>query len=175
MKKALIVVDYQNDFVSGSLGFSGAENIEKNIADHIMNYRKNNDDIIFTLDTHDDEYLNTLEGKYLPVKHCIAHSLGNELYGNIKKLKLASDKTFVKHTYGSLKLADYLEEKQYTEILFVGLVSNICVLTNAVIARTALPECNIIVDALSTSSHDKKLNDEAFDIMEGLNITITNR
>lgn len=175
MKKALIVIDYQIDFVDGSLGFEDAKKLETVIADKITAYRSSNNEIIFTLDTHDDDYLNTLEGKSLPIKHCIAHTLGNELYGKIKKLKLENDKTFVKHTYGSLKLAEYLKEKQFDELEIVGLVSNICVLTNAVLARTALPNCKITVDANATDSFDKSLNEKAFDILEGLNITVTNR
>lgn len=172
MKKALIVIDYQVDFVNGTLGFEDAQKLETIIADKITKYRENNDEIIFTLDTHDDNYLNTLEGKNIPVKHCIAHTLGNELYGKIKKLKLESDKTFVKHTYGSLKLADYLEEKQFAELEMVGLVSNICVLANAVIARTALPNSKITIDAKATDSYDKSLNEKALDVLQGINITI---
>lgn len=175
MRKALIVIDYQIDFVNGTLGFDGAQKIEKTISDKITEYRNNNDEIIFTLDTHDDDYLNTLQSKSLPVKHCLAHTLGNELYGNVKKLKLETDKTFVKHTYGSLKLAKYLEEKQFDKLMIVGLVSNICVLSNAVIARTALPGCEITIDANATDSYDKSLNEKALDILEGLNITIINR
>lgn len=175
MKKALIVIDYQVDFVNGTLGFDNAQKLEEIICEKITNYRNNNDDIIFTLDTHDDDYLNTLEGKSLPIKHCLAHTLGNELYGKVKKLKLESDKTFVKHTYGSLKLADYLEEKKFEKLEIVGLVSNICVLTNAVIARTALPNCEIIIDSKATDSHNKSLNEKALDVLEGLNIKVINR
>lgn len=175
MKKALIVIDYQVDFVNGTLGFESAQKLERIISDKIKEYRKNNDEIIFTLDTHDDDYLTTLEGKSIPVKHCIAHTLGNELYGNIKKLKLETDKTFVKHTYGSLKLAKYLEEKRFDGLMIVGLVSNICVLSNAVIARTALPNSKITIDAQATDSKNKSLNEKALDVLEGLNITIINR
>lgn len=175
MKKALIIVDFQNDFVNGSLGFEGADNLNSVITGYIKEYRKNNDDIIFTLDTHDNNYLQSLEGKSLPIIHCIEGTLGHELYGDVKNFKKDSDKSFIKHTYGSLKLAAYLKEKEFDELLFVGLVSNICVLTNAVIARTALPECIITVDAKATASYDKILNNKAFDIMEGLNIKVINR
>ena len=79
MKKLLIVVDYQNDFVNGSLGFDKAKEIENNIAGKIMKYRNDNDDIIFTYDTHYDNYLNTYEGKHLPVAHCIENTDGHKL------------------------------------------------------------------------------------------------
>ena len=86
MKKLLVVVDYQNDFVSGSLGFKDALSIEDYLADLIEKYHQNNDDVIFTLDTHQTDYLNSQEGKNLPITHCIENSEGWMLYGKIKDL-----------------------------------------------------------------------------------------
>ena len=71
MKKLLVVVDYQNDFVDGALGFPKAKLIEEGICDRIIEYENNGDDVIFTLDTHYEDYMETEEGKNLPVKHCI--------------------------------------------------------------------------------------------------------
>jgi nicotinamidase-related amidase len=76
MKKLLIVVDYQNDFVTGSLGFKKAQSLEKGIVRLIKTFIKNNDDIVFTMDTHDNKYLETIEGKKLPIKHTLINSLG---------------------------------------------------------------------------------------------------
>jgi nicotinamidase-related amidase len=76
MKKLLIVVDYQTDFVNGSLGFKKAVKLEKGIVNKIKLFIKNHDDIFFTMDTHDDAYLNTIEGKKLPIKHAIVNSAG---------------------------------------------------------------------------------------------------
>lgn len=175
MKKILIVVDYQNDFVTGSLGFDRAVSLEKPIAEKIRLYRKNGWEIAFTMDTHGEDYLMTQEGKNLPVPHCIENTDGWRLYGSIADLCKADDKKFVKHAFGSMELADYLEQKRYDRIELVGLVSNICVISNAVLAKAALPEAEITVDAFCTASNEESINQKALDIMEGLQINIYNR
>lgn len=81
MRKCLITVDYQVDFVNGSLGFDGAEKLENVIAGKIEKYREEGADIIFTLDTHHCDYLTTFEGRILPIEHCIEYTKGHELYG----------------------------------------------------------------------------------------------
>lgn len=84
MKKCLIVVDFQNDFIDGALGFDEAIDIKDNIVKKIINSRKLNRDVIFTLDTHKDDYMNTEEGKNLPVKHCVKGTYGHELHPEVK-------------------------------------------------------------------------------------------
>lgn len=172
MKKLLIVVDYQNDFVNDSLGFNGAEKLENKIIEKISEYKDN--DVIYTLDTHNENYMDTMEGKNLPVKHCIKNSEGWNLYGRLKDL-LKDNQCFEKETFGSTELFDYLLNNNYESIELVGLVSNICVISNAIIAKTALPESEIIVDASCTASFDDSLNKKALDVMEGLQIKIINR
>lgn len=86
MKRLLIVVDYQNDFVSGSLGFEKAIQLEKSIVETIKEYQNNNDEVIYTMDTHPQNYLETYEGQHLPIEHCIENSKGWELYGKVKNL-----------------------------------------------------------------------------------------
>lgn len=175
MKKILVVVDYQNDFVSGSLGFEKAVELEQNIADKIQEYRQDGDEIVFTLDTHYDNYLKTQEGKNLPVEHCIKNRSGWNLYGKIAGLFRNTDVCFEKPTFGSMELAHYLEKNAYNSVELIGVVSNICVISNAVLAKAALPEANIIVDASCTASNDDNLNEKAFDVMEGMQIKVTNR
>ena len=85
MKKLLLVIDYQNDFVSGSLGFEQAVSLEAPICDKIEVYLKNGDDVIFTLDTHDQNYASTQEGKKLPVPHCLKGTHGWQVYGKAEK------------------------------------------------------------------------------------------
>lgn len=172
MKKCLIVVDYQNDFVSGSLGFSGAEELESRIIRKIKQYRENGDEIMFTFDTHDEGYLNTQEGRKLPVAHCLKGTDGHRLYGKLADMICETDKQFHKDTFGSDGLYMYLKENMFTGIELVGLVSNICVITNAILAKTAQSETPITVDAKCTASHDSKLNQAALDVMEGLQINI---
>ncbi|GHU40554.1 amidase [Clostridia bacterium] len=171
-KRCLIVVDYQNDFVSGSLGFPGADGLENRIIEKIMQYRENGDDILFTLDTHEEDYLTTQEGKNLPVIHCIKGSLGHRLYGKIEVLRKDTDKCFEKPTFGSDRLYEYLKNTPYVSIELVGLVSNICVLSNAVLAKTAQPETPILVDSQATASHDEKLHEAAMAVLKGLQVEV---
>lgn len=174
MKKLLIVVDYQNDFIDGSLGFKGAELLSKTIKEKILNYINNNDDIIYTLDTHYDNYMDTKEGKHLPIKHCIKDTEGWKINKEVDFLDKAV-KVFEKPTFPSLDLANYLKEKQYDEVELCGLVSNICVLSNAIMVKAALPNSKIFIDALATDSFDKVLEDKCFDVLEGLHIEVINR
>lgn len=173
MKRLLVVVDFQNDFVSGSLGFDGAERLDEKICAKINEYRNSADDIAFTFDTHDDSYLNTQEGKLLPVSHCEIDTWGWQLYGNVAKLEQDRDMRFNKPGFGSNGLYMYLRQNHYDTIEFVGLVTNICVIANAVLAKTALPEARIIVDAACVDSYDKALHKEALHVMEGLQISVT--
>ena len=170
MKKLLIVVDYQNDFVTGSLGFPGAELLEEPILSKIKEYEANGDHIVYTFDTHYDEYLETREGRGLPIKHCIHETDGHALFGKVlehyQKREYKWDKAIFKDTFGSSDLMkELLERKQYEVIELVGLVSYICVISNAIIAKTAQPEAEIVVDSSCTDGPDKKLHDACLKLM----------
>jgi len=169
MKKLLLVVDFQNDFVDGSLGFDDAEDVVEPIYAKIEEYKDNGDDIIFTRDTHDENYLKTQEGKNLPVKHCIINTHGWEIYGEANQY---ADKVFDKPSFGSLELGNYLKDKDYDYIELAGLVSNICIISTAVIVKAALPEALIVVDERLTDSYDKKLHEEALNVMEGFQVKV---
>ncbi len=175
MNKCLIVVDYQNDFIDGQLGFEEAIDIRDKIVEKIEDYRSNNCDIIFTMDTHEEKYLETEEGKYLPVKHCIKGTEGHKLHKSVEALKSPKDNVFEKHTFPSLELGKYLENKNYDVIELCGLVSNICVISNAIIVKSALPNAHVIVDAEATDSFDKALHTKSLDVMEGLQIEVVNK
>lgn len=167
--KLLIVVDFQNDFVSGALGFSGAAELENGICAKIKEYE--GEDVIYTLDTHTEDYLLTQEGKNLPVVHCVKGTDGHELFGKVKQA-LDGKKFFEKNTFGSGELYEYLKGKAYKSIELCGLVSNICVISNAVIAKTACPEAEITVNPSLTASFDAEMNNKALDVMRGLQIKV---
>ena len=176
MKKCLIVVDFQNDFVSGALGFSGASELESRICGKIEEYRENGGDILFTFDTHGEDYMDTQEGKNLPVPHCLRDTSGHALYGRVAELLADSDKRFYKNTFGSGELFDYLRaQPRFESIELCGLVSNICVISNAVLAKTAQPDTPIIVDAACTASFSGELNQASLEVMAGLQVEIINR
>ena len=174
MQKLLVVVDYQNDFVDGSLGFTEAVLLHEKICEKILAYKSEKQTIVFTLDTHEPEYAKTQEGRNLPVPHCIRGTRGHELYGRLEDLSDGCIR-FEKGTFGSDLLFTYLQDNIFDSIELVGLVSNICVISNAVIAKTAQPEAQIIVDAACTASFDPQLNEKTLDILEGLQVKVTNR
>lgn len=173
MKKLLIVVDYQNDFVDGTLGFPGAENLDNLIYQKIFEHKFSGNDVIFTFDTHYDNYLTTEEGKSLPVKHCIKGTNGHQLYGKVGSVFDPSlDLYFEKETFPSLDLANYLKNKDYEEVELCGLVSNICVLSNVIMVKSALPNAHIVVDHNLTSSFDQELNDATMKILKGIHVEV---
>lgn len=173
MKKLLIVVDFQKDFVDGSLGFEKAVKLDDLIYNKILEYKNNNDDIIYTFDTHDDDYFETMEGKKLPILHCQKGDLGHQLYGKVKDLfDKEKDIYFEKPTFPSLELANYLKDKDYTDVEVCGLVSNICVLTNVVMVKAALPNASIVVDKSLTDSFDEILNEYTFEILKGIHVNV---
>ncbi len=171
-KRLLIVVDYQKDFVDGALGFPGAEKLEEPICEKILEYKSGGGDIVYTMDTHDETYLNTLEGKVLPVPHTVKGTPGWELYGRVKR-ELEGCREFQKPTFPSGALYEYLKGKPYASVELVGLVSNMCVISNAVMVKAALPNAEILVDRDCTASFDVQLHEEALRVMEGFHVKIT--
>lgn len=143
-RKLLVVVDMQNDFVNGSLGTKEAESIVSAVKGKIETYKAQEDEVVFTMDTHYDNYLETLEGKSLPVKHCIEGTDGWRLCPALEDFE---GSRFEKPTFGSVSLARYVVEKEYESIELVGLCTDICVISNALILKAVLPGTPIIVDA----------------------------
>lgn len=175
-KKLLIVVDYQNDFTVGSLGCPQAAAIEAAVAAKIEEYRAMGEaaQIIFTMDTHDKDYLHTQEGRNLPVEHCIKGFDGWQLYGKVAALKSPADLVFSKPTFGSLELADYLRDKggEYESVELAGVVTNICVISNMVLTKAAMPEVPILIDAACVASNDDTIGEAALAVMETMHVKV---
>lgn len=142
MKKTIIVVDMQNDFVTGSLGTKEACKTVPVIEKLLKENQENQ--IIFTQDTHHEDYLSTNEGKMLPVKHCMKGTKGWEI---IPELKEWTHQAIMveKPTFGSLKLPQLISQNQPEQIILVGVCSDICVISNALILKAYFPETPIIV------------------------------
>ncbi len=172
MKECLVVVDYQVDFVSGSLGFEGAECLDEKIFSEIETVRARGGDVIFTFDTHMPDYLETSEGKKLPVPHCIKGSAGHALYGKTATALREGDRCFEKPTFGSVALAEYLSGEGYDTITLVGLVSHICVLTNALLIKSFLPDATVSVIAGLTDAADKDLHRAALAVLKSVQVEI---
>ena len=171
MKRVLIVVDYQNDFVSGSLGFLGAEKLEAKIISFVKEFEESNDIVVFTMDTHDSGYLDTVEGKRLPISHCIKGSDGWKITNELSKY-VGNHKIICKPTFPSLELGNYLSLIDASEIHLVGLVSDICVISNAIIAKAACPNANIYIHKNLTSSSNLKMQKKSFELAENLHINV---
>lgn len=183
MKKLLVVVDYQNDFVDGALGFPGAEEIDQGIAKTIQHYFAAGDLVLFTFDTHGENYLESREGRALPVPHCLDGSHGWRLYGKVQEQcreTCANHQLFQvkKQTFGMtpadlVRLAEQIGEVR--KILIVGVVTNMCVIANAVMLQAQWPEAQISVDAALCRSFDPALHEKALDVMQGLQMQILHR
>ena len=187
--KMLVVVDYQYDFVSGSLGFAGAELLDKPIAEKIREYMNKGSYIVKTMDTHQKNYLETREGKNLPIEHCIYGTEGWEVYGETKKTLEEADKKFGVHsinkaTFGvGVGSMSYLKDmlamncirtKDIETIEFVGLVSNICVISNVCVFQAAFPDAQIVVDPKLIASNDPEMHKAVLKVMQGLQVKFIN-
>ena len=170
--KALVVVDYQIDFVNGALGFAGAELLDPLIVGKIEQCRKEGGKVIFTFDTHTEDYLNTAEGRKLPVPHCIKGTEGHKLYGETAKCVKPEDTVIEKPSFGSLELIKVLQEGGFDEVELCGLVTDICVVSNAVIAKAALPEARVIVDGNACASFDKDKHNAALEVMKSVHVDV---
>ena len=177
MNRYLFVIDYQNDFVDGALGFPGAEKLDEKIAAKVRSYGKGK--VLFTRDTHFENYLETREGKNLPVVHCIKGSEGWQVYGETAKALAEVEAPGIDKLVFGMDVTDpataAVLPESADEIELVGLVSNICVVSNAVVLQSKYPEATIIVDAACTDSFDKSLNEKVLDVLTGFQVKVINR
>ena len=177
VERYLFVIDYQKDFVDGALGFPGAEKLDARIAQKVRAYGEGR--VLFTRDTHFENYLTTREGRNLPVVHCIRGTEGWQVYGETAKaLAEVNAAAIDKRSFGmdttDPETAAVLPETA-GEIELVGLVSNICLISNAVVLQSRYPEATIVVDALCTDSFDKSLHEKTLDVLSGFQVKVINR
>ncbi len=172
MRKLLIVVDMQNDFIDGSLGTPEAQAIVGNVAEKIKTYPS--EDVFATRDTHGPGYLDTQEGRNLPVEHCIKGTPGWEIRPEIAEL-LAGARIVDKPTFGSTELAEIIAgiaEKEEISIELVGLCTDICVVSNALLLKARMPEVPITVDPLCCAGVTPEKHDAALVTMASCQIGI---
>lgn len=144
MKKLLVVVDMQKDFIDGALGTKEAVAIVPAVVEKIEDATLEGRDIVFTRDTHFDNYMNTQEGKKLPVPHCIKDTEGWQICVELAPYT-KDKKIFDKITFGSVELMEYVKNSEYDDIELIGLCTDICVISNAMLIKAALPEAKITV------------------------------
>ena len=177
MNRYLFVIDYQNDFVDGALGFPGAEKLDAGIAAKVRAYGEGH--VLFTRDTHFDNYLDTREGRLLPIVHCIKGTPGWELYGETAAACAEVNAPAIDKLVFGMDVTDpataAVLPAQADEIELVGLVSNICVISNACVLQAKYPEARIIVDAALTASMDPGMHEKVLDVLEGFQVKVINR
>ena len=173
MKKILVVVDIQNDFVDGALGTPEAVAIIDNVAEKIKNF---DGDIFVTYDTHYENYMGTLEGKKLPVPHCIKGTDGWQLNGKIADaLNNKKYKTVEKLTFGSVELPELVKEvigDDTAEITLIGLCTDICVVSNALLLKANLLDCEIFIDASCCAGVTPDTHNAALETMKCCQINV---
>ena len=171
MKQILIIVDMQNDFIDGALGTKEAVAIVPKVEDKIRNF---DGEVFFTRDTHETWYLETQEGKNLPVPHCIRGTEGWQIRKELDALR--KTEPIDKETFGSTDLAADLlalhEDEEIGSITLVGLCTDICVISNALLAKAALPEVPITVDASCCAGVTPESHENALKAMEMCQIDI---
>lgn len=172
MPSCLIVVDMQNDFIDGALGFPGAASVVAVVGQKIQEAINRRIDVYFTMDTHDEAYLTMEEGLHLPVVHCQKGTLGHRLHPTLEAFVSQAAGIFEKTTFASLDLANHLKKKSYDRVELCGLVSNICVLSNAVMIKSALPDAHVVLDSLATASYDEQLHACALAVLKSIHVEI---
>lgn len=169
----LIVIDMQNDFITGTLGSPAAQGIVDKVVEKVENWKG---EVLFTRDTHGENYLSTQEGKKLPVVHCIKDSVGWEICDGLKPF--VKHTPYDKETFGgndiSSRVAEILEDvpQEDVSITLVGLCTDICVVSNAFLLKPAFPEAKIVVDSQCCAGVTPESHQKALDVMASCQIEI---
>lgn len=168
--KILCVIDMQNDFIDGALGTNEAVAITDNVVKKIELYRKNGDRVIFTRDTHYDNYMQTQEGRNLPVPHCIKDTDGWQISS---KLAVGDSLIIDKPTFGSVQLSEYIAGLEgVDEVELIGLCTDICVISNAMLIKARLPEVRVSVDSACCAGVTPESHSNALSAMKMCQIEI---
>lgn len=174
MAHVLIVVDMQNDFIFGSLGTPEAQAIVPYVKNRVLSFDGH---IYFTQDTHDDHYLDGEEGRHLPIMHCQRGSIGHRIHQDLEPLiKIKQALVIQKDTFGSKSLVDHLlklqEQEPIQSIELLGLCTDICVISNALLIKAYLPNIPIIVDAKGSAGVNPISHQNALEAMKMCQIDI---
>ena len=170
MKKILVVVDMQNDFIDGALGTPEAVAIVPYVKEKIESF---DGEVLFTRDTHAENYMDTQEGRNLPVPHCIKGTAGWEIRAELDALRRTE--AIDKLTFGSRDLVDVLaREGEIESITFVGLCTDICVISNAMVVKAFYPEIPLIVDARGCAGVTPESHARALEAMKMCQIKVVN-
>ena len=173
-KKVLIVIDMQNDFVDGSLGTKEAQAIAANVVSKAKNF---DGEVIFTRDTHGEDYMETQEGKFLPVKHCICGTKGWEVIPELEAVRRERGAhCYDKPTFGSVRLAQDLKEEfgrgELESVELIGVCTDICVISNALLIKANMPELTVAVDAVCCAGVTPGKHEAALETMRSCQVVV---
>jgi len=172
MRRVLCVIDYQNDFVTGSMGSPAAEAIAPALAERIREYISRGDEVCFTRDMHTPgDYEASCEGRHISVAHCMSGTPGCEIDPRIAPFA-EGRRVFDKTGFGSFELAEYLKSLDPDCIELAGVATNICVLSNAVMARTAAPRARVVVDRACVATYDEALGKAALEVLASICVDV---
>ena len=169
MKRLLVIVDMQNDFLTGTLANADAERVLANVKQKLEWARSENIEIVFTRDTHSEDYLSTQEGKNLPVPHCLKGTWGWEIADGLCK---GNEPVFDKPVFGSTELAAFVKEGGYTEVEVVGVCTDICVVSNVLLIKAYCPETVVTVDGNCCAGVTRESHEFALKTMSACQVRI---
>ena len=169
--KLLAVIDMHNDFVTGSLGTPEAAAIVSAVREKVAQAIQNGDEVAFTKDTHGPDYLETPEGRKLPVAHCIRGSDGWEIVDALEEFTHGRH-AFEKETFGCRELARWANGRSFDAVEVVGLCTDICVISNALMLKAALPRAEITVDSRCCAGTTPESHQRALEAMAVCQINI---
>jgi len=167
--KILIVVDMQKDFIDGSLGTPEAVAIVPAVIEKIKQYESDANHIIYTKDTHFEDYLETREGRNLPVRHCIKGTPGHDIPAEILR---SHETVFEKLTFGSVELISYLKSIEFDSVELIGLCTDICVVSNALMVKANFPEIEVSVDSSCCAGVTPETHEAALTTMKMCQINV---
>lgn len=169
--KILVVVDMQNDFITGALGSPEAQAVVPRVAEKIRSFEGR---VLFTRDTHGENYLETAEGRRLPVPHCIRGTEGWSLHPQLEALR--RERPIDKPAFGSVELGEALRaadrEEKIESVTLVGLCTDICVISNALLLKAYLPEAEIVVESTCCAGATKESHERALEAMKACQVTV---
>lgn len=166
----LVVVDMQNDFITGPLGTPEAVAIVPKVKEKIEEYRRRKDCVVFTRDTHEDNYLDTREGRHLPVKHCIRYDHGWEIVDELSLVRF--EFTIDKPRFSWERWHRLFDQRDRIEL--VGVCTDICVIANTLAMQTLIPEIDITVDASCCAGTTPENHKAALQVMKSCQINVIN-
>ena len=168
MSKLFVVVDMQNDFVFGSLGSSEARAIATTVRALVEEWRASGEEIVFTRDTHGEDYFSTQEGQKLPVAHCKKGTEGWQIIDGLHQ----GERVFDKPVFGSEELCAYVRAGDYKEVAMIGVCTDICVLSNAVLIKTACPSSVVKVLANACAGSSPAAHEAALRVLASIQVEI---